>query len=251
MVSATPKKTRRVDLNGGSEQPKPEESEAEKSEAEKSEASESGDNKRSTDQWATIINSEWRRSIEGILKTGQLLLDARAELEWGNLEEELYSKLAFGAGTAQALMRIARNKVFPQWIEYLPANWAALDELRKIPDEPLEKLVASGQTRDISVEDAKLLVAATKDEGNKYDPTKLVAAFMLQIKTMQRFPNETKLAPKLAEVLSLKTDFRWTDFEALSEWVPRLIAATGVEIHKVDGDSVSAKRVVIKHKRRL
>lgn len=83
--------------------------------------------------------NDWRSTIQGIIKTGQDLCTAKAELdhgEWGELTgraEGSEGLLPFGDRTAQRLMEIASNPniLNATHASHLPASWYTLYELTK------------------------------------------------------------------------------------------------------------------------
>ena len=61
--------------------------------------------------WAIEIRKAWQRSIEGILETGRLLVQAREALPHGGFEIMVRDQLPFGARTARMLVAIAEHPV--------------------------------------------------------------------------------------------------------------------------------------------
>ena len=90
----------------------------------------------STGIWLERISATWRKSVEAIVETGRLLVEAKAAVshgEWGDLIEQL----PFSHRTANYLMQIAAHPVLSnsQTSASLPATWTALAELARIPEE--------------------------------------------------------------------------------------------------------------------
>lgn len=94
--------------------------------------------------WAARITECWRSSVEGIIRTGCLLLEAKAVLVHGEFGAMCSRELPFSESTAQRLMAIARDPRIsnPAHVQLLPASWGTLYELTKLTDEEFESAVA-------------------------------------------------------------------------------------------------------------
>jgi hypothetical protein len=81
------------------------------------------------DDYGTLIDDAWRSSVAGILRTAQLLADARAALDddgWRRLIEGR----SFGMRTAQMLRKVGEKQaLFAANHGSLPASWRTLAEL--------------------------------------------------------------------------------------------------------------------------
>lgn len=93
--------------------------------------------------WAKRINGAWQKTTEGILETGALLIDAKADLPHGEFTNMVQLELNFSSPTARMLMAVAAHPVISNRYHgnVLPPSWRTLYELTKLP-EPLllEKL---------------------------------------------------------------------------------------------------------------
>lgn len=100
-------------------------------------------------QWVAKIIAAWRSSVGGILETGRLLTEAKAELEHGEFEAMIESDLPFGARTTQMLMKISHNSRFAKakYTSLLPPNWYCLYQLTKLSDEEFERRIGDGTIR--------------------------------------------------------------------------------------------------------
>jgi len=87
--------------------------------------------------WAARITECWRSSVEGIIRTGRLLIEAKADLAHGEFGSMCASELPFTQRTAQMLMAIAADPRLAnaKFISYLPASWGTLYELTKLSDD--------------------------------------------------------------------------------------------------------------------
>ncbi len=94
------------------------------------------------EDFATLINTEWRKSVEGIIGAGRWLVQAKEALtERGDLTR-LYERLDLGSTPASTkvvaaqLMAIARSeRLVKHALPKLPASWATLYELTRLTDE--------------------------------------------------------------------------------------------------------------------
>ena len=88
------------------------------------------------ENWASRINTEWRKSVCGILETGRLIKEALTEISHGE-KEEFYSQLDFGEATAQRLMKVAGDNRLtnPAHVQLLPNSWGTLYEITKLSND--------------------------------------------------------------------------------------------------------------------
>jgi hypothetical protein len=86
-------------------------------------------------QWGERITARWKNSVEAIVAVGQLLLAAKADLPHGDFEAMVRNDLPFKERTAERLMAIASNKYLanPTHVSLLPASWATLYQLSRLP----------------------------------------------------------------------------------------------------------------------
>src|SRR5215831_2523559 len=95
--------------------------------------------------WAARITERWRASVESIIETGRLLLEAKATLPHGEFGAMCESQLPFGARTAQRLIAIAQDNrlsnINSAHASLLPASWSTLYELTKLSDDEFEAAV--------------------------------------------------------------------------------------------------------------
>lgn len=91
--------------------------------------------------WALRISRRWQASIDAIIQTGRLLLEAKEALPHGAFGDMIESDLPFGARTAQMLMAIATDKRLsnPKHVSHLPASWGTLHALTQLSDEEFDR----------------------------------------------------------------------------------------------------------------
>lgn len=100
-------------------------------------------------EWALRIRASLEKSVEAILETGDLLIQAKAALPHGQFEKMIESDLGWSPQTVRKFMAIARHPVLSDRarVRDLPASWGTLAELARLKPEPLEKAIAEGIVR--------------------------------------------------------------------------------------------------------
>jgi len=109
--------------------------------------------KLSVDQWAQAINTEWRKGVPAIVRTGQLLNEAQKALGHGNWtkmvgESDLIPGLLdFQLRIAQMLQRIAKNPTLSKASNFslLPPVYTTLYRLTSIPPDKLQAMIDDGE----------------------------------------------------------------------------------------------------------
>jgi len=106
----------------------------------------------------TRFRDAFRKSVEGIIEAGRVLIEAKNELEHGQFIDWVERDLRFGTGQdgdrglslrkAQMLMFVAKNEVISNtnhWFAF-PPSWRTLWELSQIrPKHRLLDLIANGK----------------------------------------------------------------------------------------------------------
>lgn len=109
--------------------------------------------------WALRINAAWRRSLESVIETGRLLIDAKARLKHGQWEI-MVGSLDFSPDTAQRLMAIARDERLtnPAHARFLPRSYTTLAELTKLSDGEFGRGIAENIIRpDMERKDVEII----------------------------------------------------------------------------------------------
>jgi len=96
--------------------------------------------------WVQLIAQSWRESIEGIIQTGQHLIDAKEAIEHGEFVKMCESDLPFGYRHANRLMSIAGDKRISNVTHgsHLPTSISALYEITKLKDDAFENAFEQG-----------------------------------------------------------------------------------------------------------
>jgi hypothetical protein len=94
--------------------------------------------------FADEINKTWRKGAADFIRCGQLLNDAKAELQTDAFNALVKTKLAFDRSVAVKLMGIADKPMLCAHEHKLPPCWTTLYELSKLADEVLEAKLADG-----------------------------------------------------------------------------------------------------------
>jgi hypothetical protein len=95
---------------------------------------------------AKLINEAWQKTVPAIVETGQRIREARDELERGEFESMVKTKLNFGRRTAFYLMAIAEHPVLSKVHHgaLLPPSWRTLADLARLDGEKLEAAIEDG-----------------------------------------------------------------------------------------------------------
>jgi hypothetical protein len=88
-----------------------------------------------------------KRSIQGILDAGAVLIDAKEQLEYGTFQDWVRNDLTIGLRQAQMLMLISRNPVFCKetYQGSFPTSWRTLYELAQIRPQKLTEFIEGGK----------------------------------------------------------------------------------------------------------
>ena len=99
--------------------------------------------------FAREIRSAWQRSVEGIIETGRLLVEAKSALAHGAWIELVGRELPFAVDTASRLMAIARHPRLSNsdHDRNLPPSWQTLYQISRIPDDQWERAERAGVIR--------------------------------------------------------------------------------------------------------
>ena len=161
-------------------------------------------NAPSVDDFALRINACWRKAVESIIETGKELIQARAQLaygEWGKLFRDP-KKVPFSQRTADYLMRIANHSVLSnsQYVANLPASWSTLSHIADLPGEAIVGLIADGSiTPDTQAADVKEIAKRLEDEAI-YNWKKFRETFQVQLRFMRKWPTGYVVGKLFGEV---------------------------------------------------
>ncbi|MBF0583086.1 MAG: DUF3102 domain-containing protein [Magnetococcales bacterium] len=93
------------------------------------------------------IRAEWRKSLEGILEVGKILVEAKAKLGHGQYMKMIENDLPFGYDTANKIKAIAEDKrmLNMELVPYLPPSWYALHKLTRLDDSVFYQAIKDGR----------------------------------------------------------------------------------------------------------
>lgn len=96
--------------------------------------------------WRQDIGAAWQKGAESVFETGQLLIQAKADLPHGEFEAMVERDLPFGPRTARMLMAVAEHPIISnrKHVSVLPPSWGTLYELTKLPPPVLEAKIEDG-----------------------------------------------------------------------------------------------------------
>jgi len=125
------------------------------------------------DAWACQIRARWNMAVSDIIATGQLLIDAKAELPHGEFEAMVVEDLGWSPRTAQRLMAVATHPVLANatHVSLLPAAWGTLAELARLEPEVLTAAIERGDVRpDMKRAEVARLLRPAEPEPDAGDP---------------------------------------------------------------------------------
>jgi hypothetical protein len=119
--------------------------------------------------WARKINAEWRKSVEGVIRVGVTLIEAKKKCKHGEFlrmfrgnESVVCDPVPFGDKTAERLMLVASHEVLSNGAHahHLPQSWGTLYELTKLDNEQIIAGIKAGEiTPDMTRSEASALRA--------------------------------------------------------------------------------------------
>jgi hypothetical protein len=154
--------------------------------------------------YAAAINTEWRKSVEGVLEAGRLLIQAKEKCEHGEFlrlfkghDKAVSNPVPFGDRSARMLMELAAHPVISnrKFISDLPQSWGTLYELTKLDDETL---IAGIKAGEITPETTRAQVAAMVADPIEKPERELCVVVSEAFRTVY-----AKYAPKLDEASRL------------------------------------------------
>lgn len=103
-------------------------------------------NSRTRQEWAAVINADWRKSIESIIQTGRDLAAAKAELPHGEFTVMVETDLPFSRQYASRLIQIAAHPEIANVKNSarLPSRISTLAELVELSADDLRDAIDRG-----------------------------------------------------------------------------------------------------------
>ncbi len=100
----------------------------------------------SVDQLVDNITRTWSSMVSGIVNTGRLLAELKAQTEHGEWLNVVQERLPFGVDTAQKLMAIADHPVISnsERARFLPPRWSILAEMVRLDADTLDTAIRKG-----------------------------------------------------------------------------------------------------------
>jgi Protein of unknown function (DUF3102) len=97
-------------------------------------------------RWAKRIRAASRKTVESMIQTGKLLIEAKRKLGHGDFVAMVRNDLPFKERTAQRLMNIARSPAISKASNWslLPPHLSTLHDLAALPPETFDVKIASG-----------------------------------------------------------------------------------------------------------
>src|SRR5262249_14994985 len=97
--------------------------------------------------WVGRIAASWQKCVEGVVETGKLLTEAKANLEPGQFESMVRLKLPSSPRTARMLMYLAENPAIAnrKHVAVLPPHWGTLYQLAHLPPALIQEKIESGE----------------------------------------------------------------------------------------------------------
>lgn len=92
------------------------------------------------------IREQWQKSLEAILETGRIIVEAKAALLHGEFDRMIDQELPFSRMTAFRLATISEDHRLSNvaHAQHLPPHWYTLYELTKVSDEVFESGLKTG-----------------------------------------------------------------------------------------------------------
>jgi hypothetical protein len=211
------------------------------------------------------FNTAWRQSVESIIESGQVLIEAKVALKkakgHGNWMLFL-EKIKLNDRTANYLMKIAENPVLTnsKHASNLPRSWFTLAKMTDLENSQLETLLDEGKINaETERKEVEVLIARNQKRGH-YNYEHLVGALATVNKFMQKWPDLNpalidQLADSLITVQDIDDAASMGDVPKLSEWLTKLHGACDAKeqewLAELDDDADAAQEpVVIKKKGR-
>jgi ClpX C4-type zinc finger len=118
------------------------------------------------------IRECWFAAVRSIIDAGQLLIEAKGQLDHGEFLLMIDTDLPFGARTAQMLMQIASHEVLANTKYYfaLPPAWGTLVHLARLEPDRCRALIEDKSINpEMTQEDARALVKPPEQDKADHD----------------------------------------------------------------------------------
>lgn len=175
--------------------------------------------KTKAEYWASRINAEWRKSVEGILNVGRQLIAAKESCEHGEFlrlfkghDHVVSEPVPFTPETAERLMAICSKPPLSNaaHAQHLPQSWYTLYELTKLEDEQILAGIKAGEINpDMTRAEASALRADPIEKPEQPPHEEMAAAvknavtkFVGQLTTRQQFEYVRQRLQSLLDFLS-------------------------------------------------
>jgi hypothetical protein len=159
-------------------------------------------NHPSVEEWAEVIGTDFRRSVEATIAAGRHLQEAKDQLDDERGEFlQLLDRIGIHETTACKLMRIAAHPVISDFshVKKLPLAWGTLYELTTLPTDVLEaKLAEATVTPEMERKDVAALKATFKGQERQSRPRRRATQRTLGIGRQLEF--EERIAELEAEL---------------------------------------------------
>jgi hypothetical protein len=187
-------------------------------------------NHPSVEEWAEIIGTDFRRSVEATIAAGRHLQEAKDQLDDERGEFlQLLDRIGIHETTACKLMRIAAHPVISDFshVKKLPLAWGTLYELTTLPTDVFEAKLADGTvTPDMERKDVAALKATLEGQERQSRPRRRVTQRTLGIGRQLEFEEriaelETELEAERKNARDRESELErenirlWSEVEAL------------------------------------
>jgi len=120
--------------------------------------------------YATCIRDEAQRSVESIIRIGELLSEAKGALETDEWLAMVETDIGLRRSAAYSLMKIATTPALraSNTVGQLPASWGTLATIARLDDDEIETAIEAGEiTPTTTRAQASALVARSRPEPTK------------------------------------------------------------------------------------
>ena len=138
-----------------------------------------------TQDWADHITGEWRKTVEGIISTGQALIDAKSNLGHGSFGKMFPDSVSpierpvpFGSRAGRMLMAVTERFSNRKYTSVLPPSWMTLNILTQPDPEIVDDWIDAGKVHpELQQGQAQSLVKSLQEQVPSETPDPPVEAF--------------------------------------------------------------------------